>query len=109
MTADEQRDRRFAAELTAREIQTQLAKFGLAMRGDRASELAGQPISVLGLSLRASHHARRMGIATVSQLCELTEEEVLVWGGFGETTLRDIQQALARVGLRLRWAADFPT
>jgi hypothetical protein len=107
MSADELRDRRFAAELTFREIQTELAKFGLAMRGDGSLELAGQPLSLLGLSVRASNHAQRRGITTVGQLCALTDEDVLVWGGFGETTLREVQEALARAGLRLRWSREW--
>lgn len=103
MSVDELRDRRFAAEWIFREIQAELARFGLAMRGGESLELAGQPLSVLGLSLRAGHHAKRRGITTVGQLCTLTEEDVLVWGGFSDTTLREVREALGRVGLRLRY------
>jgi hypothetical protein len=96
MSAGELRDRSFDAKLAYREIQTKLAALGLG-----SLVLHGQPLSILGLSLRASAHAKRVGITTVGQLCGLAEQDVLEWGGFGETTLREVQEALARLGLRL--------
>lgn len=67
-----------------------------------------RPLSDLRLSLRPSRHAARRGITTVGQLCRLTADDVLEWGGFGDASLREVEEALKRVGLGLRRSVTFP-
>lgn len=55
----------------------------------------------LGLSNRARHVLESLGIDAIKELCERTPKELLTGRGCGKHTLREITDALARVGLRL--------
>jgi DNA-directed RNA polymerase subunit alpha len=55
----------------------------------------------LELSIRGTNLARRVGARTAGELARFTAEELLSAKGFGETSLREIRDALARRGLRL--------
>jgi DNA-directed RNA polymerase subunit alpha len=60
-----------------------------------------QPVTILNLSLRGRRLLRRMGVTTIAELCARSASDVLVhcWS---ETTLREVQEQLAALGLRLR-------
>jgi DNA-directed RNA polymerase alpha subunit len=60
----------------------------------------------LELSVRSANVAKRVGAATVGELARFTVEEILESKCFGETSLREIQEALARRGLRLGMTAE---
>jgi DNA-directed RNA polymerase alpha subunit len=60
------------------------------------------PLSAFGLSVRALRTAECAGADTVSELCDMTAEEVLAARGFAETSLREIEAKLAEHDLRLR-------
>jgi DNA-directed RNA polymerase alpha subunit len=63
----------------------------------------GQSVDVLGLSVRARNLVARMGCVTVRDLAARTPEEVL-GRSFSETSLRDISDHLAALGLELGMA-----
>jgi DNA-directed RNA polymerase alpha subunit len=55
----------------------------------------------LVLSVRSANLMKRIGAATIRDLVLFTEDEILSGMCFGETTLREIREQLARRGLRL--------
>jgi len=64
-----------------------------------SEEQHNMPISELGLSIRTYNALRRTGIATVGQLLELTEEEILSLRNFGPKSYEELRQRLAELGI----------
>ena len=64
-------------------------------------ELLNKPVSVLGLSVRASNCLEAAQIKTVRELVSLTEADLLRFRSFGKTSLHEVQRKLAEVGLEL--------
>jgi len=60
-----------------------------------------QPISVLDLSVRASNCLEAAKIGTIGELVRLTEAELLELRSFGKTSLQEVKEKLARMGLSL--------
>jgi DNA-directed RNA polymerase subunit alpha len=58
-------------------------------------------LSDLKLSVRATNCLESKNIQTVRDLVAYTEDELLEVRNFGETTLREVQESLSRLGLRL--------
>ncbi len=81
---------RSAAPVISRGIGT-----GLAL----SEEQRHMPISELGLSIRTYNALRRTGIATVGQLLELTEEEILSLRNFGPKSYEELRQRLQELGI----------
>jgi len=68
---------------------------------DRQSKLLAIPISDFELSIRARNCLQHMNIYTLGDLVHHTEEELLAWKNFGDTSLHEIKEMLAVRGLRL--------
>ncbi len=62
------------------------------------------PIETLGLSVRAFNCLKRAGISKVSELIDLTEDEIIKMRNFGRRSLDEIKAVLAERGLALREA-----
>ncbi len=73
---------------------------------DARSRLLDAPISEFELSVRARNCLKKMNINTLGQLIQLTESELLAYKNFGEASLNEIKQLLARKGLRLGQRPD---
>ena len=58
-------------------------------------------VDTLDLSVRASNCLASEKIATVAQLVQMTEEELLKVRSFGKTSLREVKRKLADIGLSL--------
>lgn len=58
------------------------------------------------LSARARNCLKKMNIKTLGDLLRTTEADLLSYKNFGETSLEEIKQMLAKKGLRLGQAAD---
>jgi DNA-directed RNA polymerase subunit alpha len=58
-------------------------------------------LSELNLSVRASNCLESENIATIRDLVVRTEEQLLEVRNFGETTLNEVREKLAEIGLRL--------
>jgi DNA-directed RNA polymerase subunit alpha len=70
--------------------------------GDAALEgKLNMPLSELKLSVRASNCLESENINTVRDLVRRTEDQLLDVRNFGETTLHEVQEKLAELGLRL--------
>jgi DNA-directed RNA polymerase subunit alpha len=75
-------------------------------RGDRRSAVLDIPISDFELSVRSRNCLKKMNIRTLGDLLKTTEQELLSYKNFGETSLNEIKALLAQKGLRLGQAAD---
>ncbi len=67
------------------------------------------PISSLDLSVRAGNCLASADIATVGDLVQWEEAQLLRLRSFGKTSLREIKRKLADIGLSLRSDAEHPS
>ncbi len=83
-------------------------------RHDRMAQLLATPVTDFELSVRARNCLQEMGIRTLGDLMQTTEQELLAQKNFGETSLEEIRDMLASKGLQLgqqvftRPATDVP-
>ena len=75
-------------------------------RGDRRSAVLDIPLSDFELSVRSRNCLKKMNMRTLGDLLKTTEQELLGYKNFGETSLNEIKALLAQNGLRLGQAAD---
>ena len=64
------------------------------------------PVTDFELSVRSRNCLKKMSIKTLGDLLKTTEQELLSYKNFGETSLNEIKQLLAHKGLRLGQAVD---
>ena len=62
------------------------------------------PVETLNLSVRSFNCLKRAGISKVSELLDMTEDEIFKMRNFGKKSLDEIKQVLAERGLSLRLA-----
>ncbi len=60
------------------------------------------PVETLNLSVRSFNCLKRAGISKVSELLDMTEDEIIKMRNFGKKSLDEIQQVLEERGLSLR-------
>ena len=75
-------------------------------RGDRRNVLLNVPVTDFELSVRSRNCLKKMSIRTLGDLLKTTEQELLSYKNFGETSLNEIKALLAQKGLRLGQAVD---
>ena len=75
-------------------------------RGDRRAQVLDIPISDFELSVRSRNCLKKMNMRTLGDLLKTTEQELLSYKNFGETSLNEIKALLAQKGLRLGQAAE---
>ena len=63
---------------------------------------ADRSVTELELSVRSRKALQRLGVSTLGELVQRTELELLTIKNFGQTSLTEIKQQLARFGLSLR-------
>jgi DNA-directed RNA polymerase subunit alpha len=68
---------------------------------DRLNQILRIPITDFELSVRARNCLNKMNILTLGDLVKLTEQELLSYKNFGETSLAEIKEILGSKGLRL--------
>ena len=61
-----------------------------------------QPLDELGFEARACNLLREEGIVTLGDLLARSREEILDIHGFGEKTIKKLEERLAALGHRLR-------
>ncbi len=78
------------------------ARAGGALNIDQATEAKlGMSLAELELSVRATNCLESENITTVRDLVTRTEEQLLEVRNFGETTMSEVREKLADIGLRL--------
>ncbi|MGB7160895.1 MAG: DNA-directed RNA polymerase subunit alpha C-terminal domain-containing protein, partial [Tepidisphaeraceae bacterium] len=75
-------------------------------RGDRKNVVLEIPITDFELSVRSRNCLKKMNIRSLGDLLRTTEQELLSYKNFGETSLNEIKALLAQKGLRLGQAAE---
>ena len=70
-------------------------------REDRRNQILRTPISEFELSVRSRNCLAKMNIESLGDLVKKTEQELLAYKNFGETSLQEIKDILAQKGLRL--------
>ncbi len=65
-------------------------------------QLLSKPVSELNVSGRVRRCLEKLNIETVGQLIEYTPQQLLAVKNFGTTSLRELQEELARYGLALK-------
>lgn len=75
-------------------------------RGDKRDAVLGIPITDFELSVRSRNCLKKMNIRSLGDLLRTTEQELLSYKNFGETSLNEIKALLASKGLRLGQAAE---
>ena len=68
---------------------------------DRLNQILRTPITDFELSVRARNCLNKMNIVTLGDLVRLSEQELLSYKNFGETSLNEIKDILGSKGLRL--------
>jgi DNA-directed RNA polymerase subunit alpha len=70
-------------------------------RHDRMSQVLSIPVTDFELSVRSRNCLQKMGIMTLGDLTETSEQELLASKNFGETSLVEIREMLTSKGLEL--------
>ena len=70
-------------------------------REDRRAQVLRTPITEFELSVRSRNCLAKMNIQTLGDLVRKSEQELLAYKNFGETSLQEIKDILAQKGLRL--------
>lgn len=70
-------------------------------KADRYSQVLKIPVTDFELSVRSRNCLQKMNIDTLGDLIMKTEQELLSYKNFGETSLQEIKEMLATKGLRL--------
>ncbi len=73
----------------------------LERKEDRLNQILKTPITDFELSVRARNCLNKMNIVTLGDLVRLSEQELLSYKNFGETSLNEIKEILGQKGLRL--------
>ncbi len=72
-----------------------------ARRADKQNLILSIPVTDFELSVRSRNCLNKMNIRTLGDLVEKTEAELLSYKNFGETSLMEIKEILAKKALRL--------
>jgi DNA-directed RNA polymerase subunit alpha len=73
---------------------------------NKQSQVLDIPISDFELSVRSRNCLKKMNIRSLGDLLKTSEQELLSYKNFGETSLNEIKALLASKGLRLGQAVD---
>jgi DNA-directed RNA polymerase subunit alpha len=75
-------------------------------RGDKNNAVLNIPITDFELSVRSRNCLKKMNIRTLGDLLRTSEQELLSYKNFGETSLNEIKNLLTTKGLRLGQGAE---
>jgi DNA-directed RNA polymerase subunit alpha len=92
------------ARLFLRDIESSLTMYydeDQERRVDKRNQVLQIPISDFELSVRSRNCLKKMNIRNLGDLLRITEQELLAYKNFGETSLHEIKSVLTQKGLRL--------
>ena len=75
-------------------------------RGNQRNAILDIPLSDFELSVRSRNCLKKMNLKSLGDLLKTTEQELLSYKNFGETSLNEIKALLAHKGLRLGQALE---
>ena len=70
-------------------------------RQDRRNQVLEIPVTDFELSVRSRNCLKSMGLNTLADLLKVTEQDLLRYKNFGETSLREVRAILAQKGMHL--------
>lgn len=73
---------------------------------DKRAQVLRIPVTDFELSVRSRNCLANMNVRTLGDLIRLSEQELLAFKNFGETSLTEIKEILTQKGLRLGMAAN---
>ena len=76
---------------------------------DRRNKVLEIPVTDFELSVRARNCLERMNVRSLGDLTRITEQELLSYKNFGETSLNEVKQMMASKGLHLGQALEKET
>src|SRR5215204_7329553 len=97
------------ARLFMKDVESARSQFyddGDDRRGDRRDAVLHIPITDFELSVRSRNCLKKMNLKSLGDLLRTSEQELLSYKNFGETSLNEIKALLAQKGLRLGQAVD---
>ena len=71
-------------------------------KGDARNRVLEIPITDFELSVRSRNCLKKMNIRSLGDLLKTTEQELLSYKNFGQTSLNEIKQQLGNFGMGLR-------
>ena len=77
-----------------------------AKQRDKRAQILNTPVTDFELSVRSRNCLNKMHIRMLGDLVKKTEQELLAFKNFGETSLREIKEMLKQKGLRLGMAQE---
>src|SRR3984957_4482562 len=77
-------------------------------RGSTRNAILDIPLSDFELSVRSRNCLKKMNLKSVGDLLKTSEQELLSYKNFGETSLNEIKALLGQKGLRLGQSLDAP-
>jgi DNA-directed RNA polymerase subunit alpha len=86
----------------AHEKETELEPLDISTMSPVEQAFLERPMSDLNLSVRARKCMARLGLTTIGELIRKTGDDLLECKNFGVTSLNEIREKLAQVGLKLR-------
>ena len=99
------------ARLFMKDVESARSQFyddGDERHAGRRDQVLNIPITDFELSVRSRNCLKKMNIKSLGDLLRTTEQELLSYKNFGETSLNEIKALLAQKGLRLGQAAEDP-
>ncbi|MFO7958255.1 MAG: DNA-directed RNA polymerase subunit alpha C-terminal domain-containing protein [Candidatus Brocadiia bacterium] len=84
------------------DLQEAVARKAEEKEREAAEEKLGMPVEELDFSTRGRRCLERLGISTVGELVQHTEQDLLSCPNFGETSLQEVTDKLAELGLSLK-------
>lgn len=87
-------------EELAEDLEARSILEGIGTDADRRKALQ-RPLLELELSVRSRHCMNVLGLKTVGELCAKSEAELMTIKNFGQTSLNEVKQKLAELGLTL--------
>lgn len=97
------------AKLFLRDVEASLTMYydeDLERKQDRQNKVLEIPVTDFELSVRSRNCLEKMGVRNLGDLCRVTEQDLLSFKNFGETSLNEIKAMMASKGLRLGQAVE---
>jgi len=91
-----------ASSSSAEAVKEEAQSSEQAKQEDKKEELKSQPITILDLTTRASNSLKNAEIETIGQLISYSEVDLMEFDKFGKTSLKEIKEKLAAIGLSLK-------
>ncbi len=81
-------------------VEEELAKVRMTIK--ETMDVMNTPVNNLGLSIRIENYFKSYDIKTVYDICQRTEDRLLMMKNFGKKSLLELREVLAKLGIWLK-------